>query len=287
MFRPRPRRTSLRAALALALACAGAPAVGEGKPQAEEARPELALMGTIPIYWGEAGDFSEMLDSASHAHWARAVLERQYRLVPMDWLGAENLAESRFLLMAQPRALSAEENVALDNWVRAGGRLLLFADPMMTGESRFPIGDRRRPHDVVLLSPILSHWGLQLQYDAEQTEGVAIVDIGEAEVPVNLSGALVVLDGHRECVIDGAALVARCAIGAGHVLVLADAAVLDFDGPHAGAVSSLSALTGQLFRPAQPNAGNRTTGSARRSENQGIAPVSADRVDHVDLGGSG
>ena len=66
-------------------------------------------------------------------------------------------------MMIQPRPLSPQENVALDNWVAAGGRLLLFADPALTEDSAFAIGDRRRPQDVVLLSPILARWGLELE----------------------------------------------------------------------------------------------------------------------------
>ena len=74
------------------------------------------------------------------------------------------------LLLAQPRALSGPENVALDAWVRGGGHLLLFADPMMTGESRFGIGDRQRPQDVILLSPILNRWCRDPQFDQNQPQ---------------------------------------------------------------------------------------------------------------------
>ena len=49
--------------------------------------------------------------------------------------------------------------------MRGGGRVLLFADPMLTRHSAFALGDRRRPQDVVLLSPILARWRLELQFD--------------------------------------------------------------------------------------------------------------------------
>ena len=49
------------------------------------------------------------------------------------------------LLAAQPQALTAERLVALDDWVRAGGRLVLLADPSLRWESSRPLGDRFRP----------------------------------------------------------------------------------------------------------------------------------------------
>jgi hypothetical protein len=121
-------------------------------------------------------------------HWARPVLEQRFRLVPLDYLSADALAPHDTLLLAQPRALSAEENVALDGWVRGGGSLLLFADPMMTGESRFNLGDRRRPQDVALLSPILTHWDLELVFDDSQAAGLRFLGGNGPQLPVNLAG---------------------------------------------------------------------------------------------------
>src|SRR5688500_18207995 len=168
----RPLRSSLSAILAgglmsLASACQADEAVSSGQANV----PELGLMGTIPIYWGEAGDFGEVLAGSGNAHWARARLETDYQLSPLDTLDEDSLAGIDLLLLAQPRALSPAENVALDAWVRGGGRLLLFADPMLTGESRFAIGDRRRPQDVILLSPILDHWGLAVAFDDDRPAG--------------------------------------------------------------------------------------------------------------------
>jgi hypothetical protein len=117
------------------LACA-VPATAQ-EATLPEPRPALVLMGTVPIFWGEADGFADLLDASEAGHWARAMLERDYALVAADYLSAVTLAPHRFLLLAQPRAFSAEENHALDGWVRNGGKVLLFADPMMTGHSRF------------------------------------------------------------------------------------------------------------------------------------------------------
>jgi hypothetical protein len=229
----------------------------ESAPSAEAGElPELGLMGTIPLYWGEAGDFGELLAGGSAAHWARARLETDYRLRPLDTLDTASLADLEFLMLAQPRALSPAENVALDGWVRAGGHLLLFADPMLTGESRFAIGDRRRPQDVILLSPILGHWGLGLAFDEDQPAGPAVVNAGEVAIPVNLPGSLAVGEGDADCAILAQSVVADCALGAGRAVVVADAALLDLHEAPPGAAPALDWLVSTSFAAARESAGN-------------------------------
>lgn len=247
-----PLRSSLSAAFAatlicLATACQADEAAEIPAGHDAGATPELGLMGTIPIYWGETEDLGELLTDGGAPHWARAQLEADYRLRPLNTLDEASLAGLDSLMLVQPRALSSAENVALDNWVSGGGRLLLFADPMMTGESRFAIGDRRRPQDIVLLSPILDHWGLALAFDDARPFGYDIVTVGEAAIPVNLPGSLANSDGKAECAIAAGSVLAQCAVGDGRAIVLADAAMLDLHEPHPGAVSALDWLLDQSF----------------------------------------
>lgn len=219
-----------------------------------ERRP-LGLMGTLPIYWGEAAGMEELISGNAEPHWARATLEQDYELVPLDTLaGPDGLTASSApgrVMLAQPRPLSGAENVALDNWVRGGGHLLLFADPMLTGHSRFPIGDRRRPQDVILLSPILSRWGLDLQFDAQQDEGGRVVQFGEAALPVRLAGrfrnAGTSLDAPANCTLEASGLVADCIIGSGRALIVADAAVLEQGADESVRKAALEALTNRAF----------------------------------------
>lgn len=244
--------------LRFAFACALLPLVGAcqaGNAHPPEERPALALMGTIPIYWGETGDLGDLVDGRGAAHWARTRLEARFTLEPLDELSAENLAGVHLLLLAQPRALSPAENVALDAWVRQGGKLLLFADPMLTGHSRFPIGDRRRPQDVILLSPILDHWGLRLEFDGERPEGVILADAGPVTIPLDRPGAFAGGDGADECTFAARNALARCRIGQGGVTVLADAAVLDLYDPDPAAAPALDWLVEQAFAPVGENAG--------------------------------
>lgn len=233
----------------------------------EAPRPTIGLMGTIPIYWGEASGFDEIVAGEAQPHWVRGVLERQAEIAPLDYLSADELAPHRYILLAQPRGLTPEENVALDAWVRAGGQLLLFADPMMTGESRFGIGDRRRPQDVALLSPILAHWGLELQFDEAQPEGLAHVDHFGDLLPVNLRGAFVPVGGMEHCAIPGDGLLAHCSLGLGQVLAVADAAMIDLAGPYPGAEAGFESLVAHIFPQFGEGAGNGQPGTAPLSEN--------------------
>lgn len=227
-------------------------------------RAELALMGTIQIYWGEAhGGLDAIIAGDTDTHWAREQLERDFALRPLDYLTAEALEPHAYLLMAQPRGLTPEENVALNDWVQAGGRLLLLADPVMTGHSHYGLGDRRRPQDTALLSPILAHWGLELLFDADQAEGLQMrefvggtVDEGDSvTIPVNLPGHLKLRESESDCTLNPAGILAFCHIGAGQVTVLADAALLDLNGPWPGAEPAFLALRESAFGLSRENVG--------------------------------
>ena len=237
---PFPFKT-ISAALAPALLLLAGPA------GAQASGTPLGLMGTIPIYWGEAPEFGDLIAGEATAHWARAELEREFALRPVAYLDRAALEGLEYLLLAQPRALSGEENVALDVWVRAGGQLLLFADPMMTGHSAFGLGDRRRPQDVVLLSPILNHWGLTLEFVADQPLGPRVAQDGELALPVNLPGRFRLEQGGEHCTLAAEAVVARCTIGRGRATVIADAALLDLHDPSPLAEPALERLAGAAF----------------------------------------
>jgi len=241
-------RALLGAALALL-----APVTAAAQERVIDPAPagDLAVMGTIPIYWGERDDLADLLSPDAAPHWARAVIETHYRLRPLDYLSAEALQDFRLLLLAQPRGLSGQENVALDAWVRAGGRALLFADPAMTGHSRFAIGDRRRRQDVALLSPILAHWGLELRFDDRQPEGRHLRDsvppLLNPPLPVDLPGELVLRGETGECTLLGEGIAAECRLGSGAVLVVADAALLESDAGDQVAVAALDGLMSRIF----------------------------------------
>ncbi len=227
-------------------------------------RPQLGLMGTIPIYWGEADGMGDLIRGEAHTHWARDLIEEHAEPIPLDYLTPEALAPLNMLLMAQPRGLTGEENVALDAWVRGGGRLLLFADPVMTGPSRFHIGDRRRPQDTILLSPILTHWGLRLTlHDGDaathhdhSAENLELAELNGQQLPFNEPGEFALVEDTDDCTLLSAGLLARCAIGEGEVLVMADAAIIDIAGPYPKAEAGFGMLLQTIFPEFGDGAGN-------------------------------
>lgn len=210
----------------------------------------IALFTTLPILWPERSDFRGLIGSSAPPHWALAILRRRGTLKPLDSLAKVNgnAASGGLLVMAQPRPLSPQENVALDRWVRGGGHVLLFADPMLTADSIFGLGDKRRPQDIVLLSPILAHWGLELRFDEDQPAGEHMADWAGAKLPVNLPGRFSLMQGSRNCGLLAGGLGARCIVGKGRVLAVADAALLEDHGE--GATANNAALLDRLLNAA-------------------------------------
>lgn len=233
----------MRALLALA-ALAGLAGCGNAaSPSPSSNGAEIGLFTSLPILWRETGEVRELLTSDAPPHWAQAVLAGRGTLRPLDTLANESgagkpgtgkpgtlpLDRRALLIMAQPRPLSPSENVALDRWVRDGGRVLLFADPMLTAHSDFALGDARRPQDIVLLSPILSRWGLELRFDDGQPAGENYATIWNITIPVDLPGSFALLGKQARCTLAGNGLAARCRVGRGEVIAIADAALLDRD----------------------------------------------------------
>ncbi|HKX79486.1 MAG TPA: DUF4350 domain-containing protein [Novosphingobium sp.] len=202
---------------------------------APETSAPIGLNSSLPILWSESADVTTHLAPAE-SHWALAVLGKHGPGKKRDVRGLDSLAGPRgvaslgpigLLVLAQPYPLSPDDNVALDDWVRGGGRVLLFADPMLTAHSIYPLGDRRRPQDVALLSPILSRWGVELRFDEAQSSAPRSGKIGDVTIPVRLSGTFAPVPGAGGCVIEAEALVATCTVGKGRVVAVADAAMLD------------------------------------------------------------
>lgn len=248
------RHSSLKYAIfgLVALVIAAAVWALAGGPSPLAKRGPLGLFTSLPLYWGEEGAFSDLLDPDAEPHWARVLVEEHRELRPLDVLSPQALDGLQDLLLAQPRALSASENVALDEWVRGGGRLLSFADPLLTEESHFPLGDRRRPLDVVLLSPILNRWGLELHLDEQQSLGARNVRLAGINLPVDLPGQLALIptapDAPADCELLAQGVGADCRIGSGRVLVIADAALLArHGGEQSGNSRALSGLMTKAY----------------------------------------
>ena len=212
----------------------------------------IGLFTSLAILWSDSPDLGADLRGDQAPHWARGVLAQRGPIVPLDSLtgqpGHGPLDGLTRLVIAQPRPLSPAENVALDNWVRGGGHLLLLADPALTEDSAFAIGDPRRPQAVALLSPILGRWGLDLLFDDAQELGEAQREVLGAELPVNLAGHFATR-GQANCRLWAGGLAVTCKIGQGRVVAVADAAVLERDDPAGTRPGALNALLDSAFAP--------------------------------------
>jgi hypothetical protein len=216
--------------------------LGRTSPQRSDA--PIGLFSSVPLVFSDTGGFDVPLA------WQFTVIADHGKPVPLDSLvgegGRDPLAGINRLIVAQPRALSPAENAALDAWVRAGGQLLLLADPMYTGHSRFALGDPRRPQAIAMLSPLLEHWGLRLDFDDKQPGGEHRASAMGLAVPVDLPGRFSITSG-SDCRLWDEGLVATCRIGKGRVYALADATVIDPDGADSAHAKALSGLLGAAF----------------------------------------
>jgi hypothetical protein len=201
------------------------------RPAAE--RPALLLLTSLPLVFGE--DFS--LDQQASP--ALKALETRYRVLPISVSDPAELARGRLLLMAQPLAQTADNLVALDQWVRRGGRVLLLADPLLEWPSTRPLGDALRPPPMFMDTGLLAHWGLRL--DAPDTRGPRRARLGGQSVLTMSPGAL-----YGRCATSSDRLVAHCQVGKGRATIVADADLLDVGDLGVGSGHNLNGLLAEL-----------------------------------------
>jgi hypothetical protein len=212
---PKQRRRAIAAAIGalLIIAAIAVALVMEGPrpgfpPRAPGERPKLLLLTSLPILFpGEV-----TLDSKSQP--VLAALRSRYALVPISVADGASLRGQRLLLMAQPQAQPPEDLVALDAWVREGGRVLLLADPALEWPSNRPLGSVLRPPAAFPDTGLLAHWGLRL--DSPDTLGPKTV----ARIETASPGELIATGG--DCSVESG-FIAYCRIGKGEATVIADA----------------------------------------------------------------
>ena len=198
-------------------------------------RPTLLLLTSLPLTFGE--DFSTQGNGSPTLN----ALQARYRVVPISVADPRELAKGRLLLMAQPRAQRAEDLVALDDWVRGGGRLLLLADPMLEWPSKLPLGDPLRPPIMFADTGLLAHWGLRL--DGPDQRGPKAADIGGHRAVTLSPGQLV-----GTCPVSSDGIVARCRVGRGAATVISDADFLDVEELGSAGAQNLDGLVDELER---------------------------------------
>lgn len=198
-------------------------------------------MTSLPLYWPLEAEFADLAQGTGERPWQRTLLERQFELVPLDTLTpipalspdqpeTDPLEGLDRLAIIQPRGLSPADNVAVDNWVRAGGQLLIVLDPQLTGHYDLTLGDPRRPVDTALVPPVITRWGLASVFDPEQDTEVAYAQLPGGPVPLVMSGESRVEDGEGKngCLTHESRALVHCSkVGKGTVTYLHDAAVFE------------------------------------------------------------
>ena len=186
-----------------------------------EERPALAVITALPLFWREEGGGVAAREDAPII----TVLRQRFDVRPVDSVLPPNMRGVAALLIAQPRSLPPAELAALDDWVHAGGKLLLLADPMLRWPSSLPIGDRRRPPAISMLSPLLAHWGVDLLPPSSTGEGRQTLEDGR--LLTTMAASSFGIQAGSSCRAQNEGLVARCRIGHGQAVLIADADLID------------------------------------------------------------
>lgn len=195
------------------LAALGALLLGScGQAGDIENKPTLKLLTTLPIQF--APRFS--LDGGSNLY---RTLDDRYEVEAIAATDPASLGEGDLLFMAHALPQTPENLVFLDQWVRGGGKVLLIADPRLDWDVGLPLGSPMAPPYYFGDTGLLGHWGLRLDgpYDDTEISGFKVSGPGRLEAT------------GEGCAIEHDGLVARCTIGKGRAVVLADADLLAAD----------------------------------------------------------
>ncbi|MFS0737331.1 hypothetical protein ABC347_09800 [Sphingomonas sp. 1P06PA] len=161
------------------------------------AAPPIAVLTGLPLFWPEGGIGETLAGPPIDDSWRAALGGRA--AIPIETSAGPALAGQRLLLAAQPRDQSPADLVALDDWVRRGGRLLWLADPALARASRLPLGHPGRPPASPTMLPLLARWHVSITPDRATGEG---------------------------CMTAWDGLAADCRLGRGRAIIVADADLL-------------------------------------------------------------
>lgn len=189
----------------------------------ESATPVTMLSG-LPLRWAGEGDLAAMLQRGAADDPALIRLEQTHKIALVDSL-ADHVPPARAaLLLAHPRALAPQDLVAIDAFVRGGGRAVILADALSGWPAPHPTGDSRNPPVTSLLTPLLDHWGITLgAAPAGETDAQA-VDVDGRRLRLFSAGRFETLP--PGCTAQAGAQILRCRVGAGEAWLVGDADLL-------------------------------------------------------------
>lgn len=186
------------------------------------AGPPVTMLTGLPLRWSGGSDIAAMIAEGTSEDPALRRLDGAGPIRLVDSLVDNPPPPGGALLLAHPRALAPRELVAIDAFVRDGGRAVLLADALTDWPVRHPIGDPRNPPVTSLLTPLLDHWGATLgaaangETRAVEVEGARLVLFSSGRFERSPSG----------CASFGERRVIRCHIGRGEAWLVGDADLL-------------------------------------------------------------
>ncbi len=186
--------------------------------------PPATMLTGLPLRWSEGRNLSEMLAAGLSEDPALGRIEAAGPVHLVDSLIDSPPPPGGALLLAHPRALAPGELVAIDGFVRGGGRAVILADALTGWPMRYPIGDPRNPPVTSLLTPLLDHWGVTLGAASAADRHIIPVDIDGARLRLSTAGRFGPLPATCRAYADRR--VVRCRIGRGEVWLVGDADLL-------------------------------------------------------------
>lgn len=198
-------------------------------PDAAPSKPKVGIMSALPLFWPEAPTPSVLM--TQRAEGRRNPLVDTLGATAVDSIEAKTLSGLDALVLAQARLLQPAELVALDDWIRNGGRAVIFADPLLMWPSALSVGDPRRAPLTSLLDPLLAHWGLRLEAVAPGAQELRRIMLSDGHVLIVAGASRFSLApdvaNTASCMLVEKGLVALCRVGRGRVRLIADADLLD------------------------------------------------------------
>lgn len=193
---------------------------------------KVGVITALPLFWPDGAEARDLLVNGRSGEAPVPIMH--HRAVPIDHVDEAALRPVDAILIAQPRLLQPMELVRLDAWVRAGGRMVVLADPLLLWPGSLPYADPRRAPITSLLDPLLAHWGLRLEAVGPDGHGVERRLLASGHALMLAGASHFSLQGEADakasgvdCSLAERGLMALCHVGRGEVRLLADADLID------------------------------------------------------------
>lgn len=185
--------------------------------------PPVTMLTGLPLRWSAGDDMAAMIAAGTNEDPALIRLRARGPVRLVDSLVDHPPPPGGALLLAHPRALAPRDLVAIDAFVRGGGRAVILADALTGWPMRHPIGDPRNPPVTSLLTPLLDHWGVTLAAAPAGEKG-RLAQVEDARLRLFSAGRFERLPSACQAFADRR--VARCPIGRGEAWLVGDADLL-------------------------------------------------------------